>query len=136
MEVRAGSVVALLAAGWACILAGCGGGAPPTKTDIVGTWKNVDGARLEFDDDGRFVATAFPTSILWIDAPPGTADGVGSWQLAQERSGTVVKLSFDRILDEKDGYGMPLYISGSGSSRKLYHDIDDEGFDRYEFTKE
>lgn len=125
---------ALLAAASGFLAAGCGDVAPK-PAEIVGVWTSADGAKFEFGDDARFSATAIEKAMLFIDAPPGTANGAGRWKIAEANDRPTVELSFDDLPDCPGGFRAPLYIEGRGDSMLLYWDIDDEGFSRCEFHR-
>jgi hypothetical protein len=78
-----------------------------TKSEIVGTWSNTDGAVIIFEDGGRFIAQNLPHRVVFHEE--GSEDrlsGEGNWSLKEGDMGSEVELVFDRIGDRQHGYGI------------------------------
>ena len=125
------------------LLQACGG-KEPTKQDVIGTWKSIDGAIFILKKDGTFTEKSFPIEFVF-QLQPGFKDvrfdGSGKWELKKENSYWEVYLDFEQVSNEKCRSAFPLLISGENGILEnkppwyLFVWKGEEGGDRYKFIK-
>ena len=115
------------------LLIGC---QKPTSGDVVGTWVNPDGAALTLEEDGGFSVRRLPIEVfIGPDQTGQPIDGSGRWRLEYENPYWTVKLSFEQISGQPSRRGIPVLVSGSGTSVYLYQWKGEEGGARYKLIR-
>ena len=123
------------------LLAACS--VPATTKDIVGKWYNQSGAILIFKSDGSFVAEHLPGgSVFWPSENFAGFNGYGHWRLGTgEKKGEVI-LNFDNNLPGietlpgmKSGFDTQLLLGKNDTGWYLFGWIEEEGGERFAFTK-
>jgi len=109
----------------------------PTEKDIVGVWRGTDGASLEFRQDRTFMGRALPGPVFFREtASAAVLDGSGTWQLKQSNGVWVLLLSFKKSTALPGGFGMQVWVSGSGPGTTLFvWTSDPDSGKRYELTR-
>lgn len=111
-------------------------GQPPTRSDVSGGWSHSDGARLDLNDNGEFLAVSLPASVFARSLPNGElVSGKGHWKLEKGKPYWEVRLRFAEISGAPANREIPLLVSGSGSKAYLYQWVGEEGGARYKLTR-
>jgi hypothetical protein len=112
-------------------------GQAPARSDLSGHWSNSDGARLDLNENGEFVAFSLPASVLVRSLPKGQLiSGKGRWKLEKGQPYWEIRLWFDEISGAPANREIRLLVSGSGSATYLYQWIGEEGGARYKLIKQ
>jgi hypothetical protein len=136
------SICALLTTAFAC-----NKGPAIGQDDIVGRWRNPDGASFSFTKDGRFSGALLPAKYFTFSTSSDETEGrkiegVGHWKLTKGKQFTEVKLSFDTINQQPILGLYTLFIAGNKGFLEnlppwhLFIWEDEVGGERYKFIKE
>jgi hypothetical protein len=110
------------------------------QIDISGTWVNLDGAMMVFRKDSSFVGKQLPAEYFTFFTTKEVVEGKringsGVWKIADGPGYKEVKLTF-RKRDGQDMYGAySVYIADEKPSPYLFVWKEEEGGERYKFTK-
>lgn len=111
------------------------------QTDISGTWANPDGAMFIFSKDSSFVGKQLPAEYFTFftikaEVEGKRINGSGVWKIADGQGYKEVKLTF-RKRDGQDIYASySAYIADEKPSPNLFVWKEEEGGERYKFTKQ
>jgi hypothetical protein len=113
----------------------------PKPVDVLGKWRNLDGAELNFQSNGTFVATGLPVSHFW-NTPESKKkfNGSGHWKIKHFQSNWLVDLVFANNTKEHMEFDTSLILArdgdfGNGPHWLLFIWKEEEGGDRYSFQK-
>jgi hypothetical protein len=127
-----------------CFLLQACGDKEPTKDDVVGTWKNPDGAEFVFNKDGTFRAQQIPTGLGYMASDSlqnRKFDGSGKWEFKKENSYWEAYVDFEKANVNKT-CTFPLLIAGENGVLEtkppwyLFVWKGEEGGERYKFSKQ
>jgi hypothetical protein len=111
-------------------------GSSPTRNDVVGGWSNSDGARLDLNENGEFLASSLPAGVFVRSLPKDQLiSGKGRWKFEKGKPYWEVRLWFGEISGKPANREIPLLVSGSGSRVYLYQWIGEEGGARYKLNR-
>lgn len=117
----------------------------PAAQELIGKWKNKDGAEIVLHNDGSFELKSFPTVLLYFTNqrhPNQVFDGSGKWEVVDKSSRPEVQINLLETSFHESGIGITLLIAGSGLLenkrpwKTLFLWIGEEGDERYEFVKQ
>ena len=120
------------------------GGKDPQHNDVVGTWKNPDGATVTLIDNGEFTARSLPAEYVLLPRDSfrnQKFDGSGNWTLRKGQAQWEIYLDFNKFSDQKYACSFPLLISGEKGVLEntppwqLFLWQEEEGGQRYTFNK-
>lgn len=140
----------LLTLWFSICLFSCIGDNPGTKA-FTGTWRSVDGARLQLNDDGTFNATAMP-AVLFFKYPlsfhydaskiRATFNGSGHWFIRKWMCEYPdIHIEFDHTSLLKSA-SRELYVSGQGiwaakpPWNTLFIEVSANSGERYNFIRQ
>jgi len=120
-------------------------GREPVCNDIIGIWKNPDGAEFIFDKNGAFSGKKIPSQFgfMPIDSLKNkNFNGSGKWTLKKGSANWEVYVEFDKVSVNKNGCAFPLLLAGENGilANKppwyLFVWKEEEGGERYKFAKQ
>ncbi len=127
------------------LLQACGGYSKgPTQNDIIGSWRNPDGAEFVFNTDGTFSGKRIPTKLGFMTTDSlknKKFNGSGKWVLRKGSTHWEVNVDFDKVDNGKNGCVFPLLISRENEVLEnqppwyLFIWEEEEGGERYKFSK-
>jgi hypothetical protein len=122
-------------------------GEGPAANDVVGIWKSLDGAVLNFSKDGSFDGENLPAQYFTFSTSKSNAEGRkikghGKWELQNEAGSAEIKLHF-QIIDNNNITGLySVLIAGEHGILDnkppwyLFVWEEEEGGERYKFKKQ
>jgi hypothetical protein len=114
--------------------------ATPRTADVVGTWVASDGGKLDFGNDGHFVATKAKRLLTLVTSHVGTNDhGSGEWEVGASGQMSSIQLLFRSIDDTPQSYATEiLAYRGNNHQIILFMYLHDPDVDtsKYEYVKQ
>lgn len=124
------------------IVMGCNG-SEPTKNDIIGTWRNKEGAVLEFHIDSTFRGSGLPDAHFGVSQEDAWSNfsGAGTWSIQVGQQFSEVNLNFKEKNGSVGSFNYQVLVSGSGTFENktpwylFLWEYNDVGGARYKFFK-
>lgn len=117
------------------------------QIDVVGAWKNSDGAIIELNKDSTFIGKSLPAEFFTFftskqEVQGKKIDGSGRWRIEDGQGFKEVKLDFRKMNNENIYGNYSVFIAGktgvleNKSPWYLFVWKEEEGGERYEFLKQ